>query len=299
MSLPRSGFESRTTGQICNNRHWNDVYRSHKEKPLPQIPLSYKRNDAFILQRLSGAERHYNGCWAIAREILDFSLIVETHDGRLHVRPDNLDPIDDRAVRRQIAALLKRIQKLRKLELDRGAIAVLEILGKQTFLTEVEERLLMVLEDYYGIAKHWSIQWNQLHPPLNLYHHLLALYLPDHLRNWAVRKPRSGNGWRWKLRERSSKPPSGQRSSRDFPHTTQPLPGFLSSGVTSRKLRRRCRKRWWHWGSCVISACTAALIIGLRSICAIVLVGQRRKFTRIVTESCYSSRDDCSNCHFK
>ncbi|MBV9389720.1 MAG: hypothetical protein JOZ78_25135 [Chroococcidiopsidaceae cyanobacterium CP_BM_ER_R8_30] len=103
---------------------------------------------------MSGAERRYNGCWAIAREILDFSLIVETHDGRLHVRPDNLDPIDDRAVRRQIAALLKRIQKLRKLELDRGAIAVLEILGKQTFLTEVEERLLMVLEDYYGIAKH-------------------------------------------------------------------------------------------------------------------------------------------------
>lgn len=72
----------------------------------------------------------------------------------MQVKPDNLDPIDDRAVRRQLAANLKRIQQLRKFELDRGSLAVLEVLGKQTFLTEVEERLLMVLEDYYGIAKH-------------------------------------------------------------------------------------------------------------------------------------------------
>jgi len=77
---------------------------------------------------------------------------VETHDGSLQVRPDNLEPIDDRAVRRQIAALLKRIQRLRKRELDRGAEVVLESLGKRTFLTEVEERLLKVLEDYYGIV---------------------------------------------------------------------------------------------------------------------------------------------------
>ncbi len=77
---------------------------------------------------------------------------METHDGSLQVRPDNLEPIDDRAVRRQIAALLKRIQRLRKRELDRGAEVVLESLGKRTFLTEVEERLLKVLEDYYGIV---------------------------------------------------------------------------------------------------------------------------------------------------
>jgi len=139
-------------GRVPSGRIVRDIVERLKEKPLPQIPLSYKRNDAFILQGLSGAERHYNGCWAIAREILDFSLIVETHDGRLQVKPENLEPIDDRSVSRQLAALLKRIQKLRKLELDRGAIGVLELLGKQTFLTEVEERLLKVLEDYYGIV---------------------------------------------------------------------------------------------------------------------------------------------------
>ncbi|MBV8887483.1 MAG: hypothetical protein JO235_26275 [Chroococcidiopsidaceae cyanobacterium CP_BM_RX_35] len=141
-------------GKVPSGRIVKTIVERLKEKPLPQTPLSYMRGDAFILQGLSGPERRYNNCWAIAREILEFSLKVETHDGKLQVKPENLEPIDDRAVHRQLAALLKRIQRLRKFELDRGAIGVLELLGKQTFLTEVEERLLTVLEDYYGIAKH-------------------------------------------------------------------------------------------------------------------------------------------------
>jgi len=109
-------------GNIPSERIVKGIVDRLKEKPLIQLSLSYKRNDAFILQRLSGTERCYNGCWVIAREVLEFSLIVKTHNGSLQVRPDNLEPIDDRAVRRQIAALLKRIQRLRKFELDRGAL---------------------------------------------------------------------------------------------------------------------------------------------------------------------------------
>jgi len=142
----------RSGGKVPTARVIKGIVERLKEKPVLQLSITYKRGDAFTLQGLTGAERRYNRCWAIAREILEFSLIVETHDGSLQVRPDNLEPIDDRAVRRQIAALLKRIQRLRKRELDRGAEVVLESLGKRTFLTEVEERLLKVLEDYYGIV---------------------------------------------------------------------------------------------------------------------------------------------------
>jgi len=139
-------------GNVPSERIVKGIVDRLKEKPLPQIPLSYKRNDAFILQGLTATERRYNGCWAIAREILDFSLIVETHDGKLQVKPENLDPIDDRAVRHQIAALLKRIQQLRKRELDRGAEVLLESFGKRTFLTEVEEGLLSWLESFYKVS---------------------------------------------------------------------------------------------------------------------------------------------------
>jgi len=139
-------------GKVPSGRIVKGIVERLKEKPLTQLSLTYKRGVAFILQGLTGAERRYNGCWAITREILEFSLMIETHDGRLQVKPDNLYPIDDRAVRRQLSALLKRIQRLRKRELDRGALAVLESLGKQTYLTEVEEKLLKLLENHYGIA---------------------------------------------------------------------------------------------------------------------------------------------------
>ena len=140
-----------SSGKVPTAKTIKTIVDRLKEKPLPKFFLSYKRNDPFILQGLTGAERRYNGCWAIAREVLEFSLIVETHDGSLQVRPDNLEPIDDRAVRRQLTTLLKRIKQLRKCELDRGAEVVLESLGKQLYLTELEKKLLELLENHYGV----------------------------------------------------------------------------------------------------------------------------------------------------
>jgi len=139
-------------GKVHSGRVVKDVVKRLKEKHLPQLSITYKRGDAFTLQGLTGAERRYNGCWAIAREILELSLKVETYNAMLLVKPDNLNPIDDRAVRRQLTALLKRIKQLRKRELDRGAEVLLESLGKRTFLTEVEEGLLLWLENFYGVV---------------------------------------------------------------------------------------------------------------------------------------------------
>jgi len=139
-------------GKVPSGRIVKGIVERLKEKPLSQLSITYKRGDTFTLRGLTGAERRYNGCWAIAREILEFSLKVETHDAMLLVKPDNLQPIDDREVRRQLPALLKRIKRLQKRELDRGALAVLESLGKQTYLTEVEEGLLSWLENFYGVG---------------------------------------------------------------------------------------------------------------------------------------------------
>lgn len=68
------------------------------------------------------------------------------------VKPDNLQPIDFPDARLQLPATLKRIRRLRDCGLlDRCAYTVLESLGRQTYLTEVEERLLSCLEEYYGL----------------------------------------------------------------------------------------------------------------------------------------------------
>ncbi len=65
-----------------------------KEKPLIKASDFCTVDDAFILTRLEGTERKYNGCWAIANFLIDFTITVDVHDTTLTVKPDNLQPID-------------------------------------------------------------------------------------------------------------------------------------------------------------------------------------------------------------
>jgi len=109
-------------------------------------------DDAFILTRLEGTERKYNGCWAIARELRDFTIAVDVHDTTLTVKPDNLDPIDLPDARRQLPETLRRIRRLRSTGLlSRCVYTILESLGRQTYLDDFEAQLLTFMEERYGI----------------------------------------------------------------------------------------------------------------------------------------------------
>lgn len=124
-----------------------------KSKPLVKASDFYQIGDVFTLTRLEGAERKYNGYWAIASDINDFTLRVDVHDATILVKPENLKLIDEPEVRRQLPQTLKRIRRLRDVGLlDRGAYNVLEGLGRQTYLTPVEEGLLQWLENHYGVV---------------------------------------------------------------------------------------------------------------------------------------------------
>jgi hypothetical protein len=124
-----------------------------KEKPLFKASDFCATGDVFTLTKLEGSERKYNGCWAIALDVKDFNVVVDVHDTTLIVKPENLKPIDEPDVRRQLPQILKRIRRLRDCGLlDRCAYTVLESLGRQTYLTPVEEGLLQWLENHYGVV---------------------------------------------------------------------------------------------------------------------------------------------------
>jgi hypothetical protein len=128
------------------------IVQQLKNKPLISASDFCQVGDVFTLTRLEGIERKYNSCWAIANETRDFTVVVDVHDGTLTVKPENLQPIDSPEVHRQLPAILKRIRYLRDSGmLDRCAYTVLESLGRQTYLTEVEEKLLSCLEEHYGV----------------------------------------------------------------------------------------------------------------------------------------------------
>ncbi|MBR8839754.1 MAG: hypothetical protein DSM106950_38585 [Stigonema ocellatum SAG 48.90 = DSM 106950] len=131
-----------------------DIIERLKEKPLFKASDFCQVGDVFVVTRLEEKEREYNGCWAIALQLNEFTVEVAMHDGKLIVKPENLNKIDSPEAQQQLPLLKERIWRLRNCgELDRVAYTVLESLGRQTYLTPVSEGLLRWLEEYYGIDK--------------------------------------------------------------------------------------------------------------------------------------------------
>ncbi len=140
-------------GKVPSGRIIKGIVEQLKEKPLLLASNFCQIGDVFTLTRLEGTERKYNGCWAIAVVLKEFSVEVDVYDTTLNVKPENLNKIDSPQVHRQLPQIKERIKRLRNCGiLDRCAYTVLESLGRQTYLTPVEEGLLEWLEKYYGIS---------------------------------------------------------------------------------------------------------------------------------------------------
>ncbi len=141
-----------TGGKVPTGRTVKGIVERLKEKPLVRATDFCSTGDVFTLIRLEGAERKYNGYWAIASHVNDFTLVVDVHDTAITVKPENLKPIDEPDVRRQLPQTLKRIRRLRNVGLlDRGVYNVLDDLGRQTYLTDFEDDLLTFIEQRHGI----------------------------------------------------------------------------------------------------------------------------------------------------
>lgn len=137
--------------KVPSGRIVKSIVERLKEKPLIKASEFCTVGDPFILTRLEGAERKYNGCWAIASDLRDFTIAVDVYDNTLTVKPDNLDPIDLPDVRRQLPQTLIRIRRLRESGLlSRCAYTILESLGRQTYLDDFEDKLLTFMEQNYG-----------------------------------------------------------------------------------------------------------------------------------------------------
>jgi len=128
------------------------VVERMKEKQLFPAKDFCAVGDVFTLTRLQSHERKYNGYPCVAIELKDFTIEVELYIGTLAVKPENLKKIDSPEAQRQLPQILSRIKRLQQVDsLDRGANYVLEGVGRQIYLTEVEEMLLSCLEEHYKV----------------------------------------------------------------------------------------------------------------------------------------------------
>lgn len=140
-------------GKIPSGRAVNSIVARLQERDTTPPPITYKPNDVFLICSSSGALRKYYCCWAIAIQINEYTVSVRVHDGDLTVQPENLQPIDSPSECQQVLLIAQRLARLRQYGLlDRGAYYILEGIGRQTYLTEVEEGLLSWLENHYGVV---------------------------------------------------------------------------------------------------------------------------------------------------
>ncbi len=140
-------------GKVPSGRIVQGIVERLKAKSLFFAKDYCQVGDIFTLIRLEGQERKYNGCWAIAVEPRDFTVLVDVHDASLTVKPENLDKIDSPDAKRQLPQVLKRIRRIRELPgfRDRVAYTVLDHLGRQTYLTQLEDKMLRLIEQEYGV----------------------------------------------------------------------------------------------------------------------------------------------------
>ena len=144
-------------GKVPSGRIVKQMVEQLKAKPLALVQADYQVGDIFSLVRLKGKKKKYNGCFCIAVELRNSTIIVDVYDGTLAVRLENLNKIDSLLACQQLPQILRRTRRLCEVGvLDRGADNVLKDLGKHTSLTPVEAGLLSWLENHYGVDEQSS-----------------------------------------------------------------------------------------------------------------------------------------------
>lgn len=140
-------------GKVLTGRIVKGIVEQLKEKPLVHAKDYCQVGDVFTLLKLEGKERKYNGCSCVAIEPRDFTVIVDVYDATLTVKPENLNKIDSPEAHRQLPQILQRIRKVREVPgfRDRIVYTMLEHLGKQTYLTPLENNILQMIEQEYGV----------------------------------------------------------------------------------------------------------------------------------------------------
>ncbi|PSB53653.1 hypothetical protein C7B79_35425 [Chroococcidiopsis cubana CCALA 043] len=139
-------------GKVPSGRIVKGIVEQMKEKPLLLAKEYCQAGDVFTLTKLEDSDRKYNGYPCVAIELKQFTICVDVHDTTLTVKPENLQKLDSPEAHRQLPQILMRIKRLRQVgTLDRGANHFLTGLGKQVYLTEVEEMLLSCLEAHYKV----------------------------------------------------------------------------------------------------------------------------------------------------
>ena len=141
-------------GKLPSGRIVKDIVQRIRERTPVSNPYQVGEVCGFISKdnpKLKGKSK----CWAIVKEVHDFSCTVQAWDGEYQVRLENLKSQELSPVQREeVQQLGARITQLPQINtiLDPSARAFLKSLGKQLDLTELGAKMLFLVEEHYQVV---------------------------------------------------------------------------------------------------------------------------------------------------
>ncbi len=141
-------------GKVPSGRIVKDIVERIRERT--PVPIPYSVGEVCIIIIKDNPElRGKSGHWCIVARVASFSIEVKMWDGEYIVKPENLKSLDfledDSSAMSELCFRLRRLYNIK--DLDEVAISLLNSLGKRTkpYLTPVQEKVLAVIEQEYGI----------------------------------------------------------------------------------------------------------------------------------------------------
>jgi hypothetical protein len=141
-------------GKVPSGRIVKDIVQRIQERT--KVPNPYRLGEVCqIVVKDNPDLRGKGGCWCIVTQVGDFSCTVAAWDGLYTLKLEHLKPLDYLDMDcEQINSVSERLTRLRNSgKLEQAATSLLQHIGqvKRSYLTPLEEKLLSVLEQEYGV----------------------------------------------------------------------------------------------------------------------------------------------------
>ncbi len=142
---------SKAGGKVPSSRVVKEIVERLKERDTtpPQIP--FRKGDVVLIRGLGNPElKKYDGQWALALAINEYSITIGLDAKDIPVKPQFLEPVEPKYWA-DIKAVNERITRLKQYEIDPMESAGLEVLRRRTCFTPKQITLLERMENDYGV----------------------------------------------------------------------------------------------------------------------------------------------------
>lgn len=139
-------------GKVPSGRIVKDIVERIKERDATPPPIPFQERDVVLIRGLGNSElRKYDGRWAIALSINEYTVTLAVDGKDVAVKPLFLEEVDPKYWA-EIKAVNERITRLQlDYKLDAAEDAVLEVLRRRTSFTSKQMMMLEWMENSYGI----------------------------------------------------------------------------------------------------------------------------------------------------